>query len=175
MFPAFDQLEPAPVTVTVGPPARLPMAPKLSADAPPPWIVSTPVPPRPTTRFRANASGVVISVELGVTVSMFASIVCLGKPPIQLPLRNQFEVNCPVQSVGLRACRNRGRCEKRDRHKGRRRTKLPSPPRQQRAPRGRRASVRQYMPPIHTGPLLRVVRLHDRNVIALRAVETRHQ
>ena len=99
MFPAFDQLEPAPVTVTVPrPPARLPMAPKLSANAPPPWIVSTPVPPRPTTRFRANASGVVISVELGVTVSMFASIVCLGKPPIQFPLRNQFEENCPVQS-----------------------------------------------------------------------------
>ena len=158
-------------------PARRQIAdrPKLLANVPPPWIVSTPVPFRPTDRFRANAPGVVISVELGVTVSMFASIVCLGKPPIpvatQEPIRG--ELSGPVG--GLRACRNRGRCEKRDRRKGRRRTKLPSPPRQQRAPCGRRASVRQYMPPIHTGPLLRVVRLHDRNVIALRAVETRHQ
>ena len=154
MFPAFDQLEPAPVTVTVPrPPARLPMAPKLSAKAPPPWIVSIPVPPWPTVRFRANASGVVISVELGVTVSMFASIVCLGKPPIQLPLRNQSEENCSGPVGGLRACRNRRRCEKRDRRKGSRRTKLPSPPRQHRAPHGRRASVRPYMPPIHTNPL----------------------
>jgi hypothetical protein len=28
---------------------------------------------------------------------MFASSVCLGKPPSQLPLKNQLEENCPVQ------------------------------------------------------------------------------
>jgi hypothetical protein len=30
---------------------------------------------------------------------MFASVVCLGKPASQLPLKNQLEENCPVQLV----------------------------------------------------------------------------
>ena len=33
------------------------------------------------------------------TVSMFPSVVCLGKLAVQLPDRNQLEVNVPVQSV----------------------------------------------------------------------------
>jgi hypothetical protein len=33
---------------------------------------------------------------------MFASVVCLGKPALQLPLKNQLEENCPVQSVWAR-------------------------------------------------------------------------
>jgi len=30
---------------------------------------------------------------------MSPSVVCLGKPPIQLPAKNQLEENCPVQSL----------------------------------------------------------------------------
>ena len=33
---------------------------------------------------------------------MFASVVCLGKPASQLPLKNQLEENCPVQLVWAR-------------------------------------------------------------------------
>ena len=98
--PAFDQLEPAPVTVTVpSPPGRLPIVPKELANVPPVWIVSIPVPFGPTDRFWANAPGSATVVEFGVTVLMFPSVVCLGKPPIQLPLKNQLEENRPVQSV----------------------------------------------------------------------------
>jgi hypothetical protein len=99
--PALDQLEPDPVTVTVPtPPGRLPIVPKESANVPPFWIVSIPVPFEPTDRFLACAStlGSLITVAFGVTVLMFASSVCLGKPPIQLPAKNQLEENRPVQS-----------------------------------------------------------------------------
>ena len=41
--------------------------------------------------------GSLITVAFGVTVLMFASVVCLGKPPFQLPLKNQLEENAPVQ------------------------------------------------------------------------------
>ena len=40
-----------------------------------------------------------ISVELGVTVSMFALVVCLGTPAIQLRKLNQPLENAPVQLV----------------------------------------------------------------------------
>ena len=43
--------------------------------------------------------GSATSVEFGVTVLMFASVVCLGKLASQLPLKNQLEENCPVQLV----------------------------------------------------------------------------
>ena len=175
MFPAFDQLEPAPVTVTVPrPPADCrwlqscrPMSRRPGSSAPLSRLADSQVPgqcarARDQRRIRRH----------GVDVCVIRLPGKAGNPvSTQEPIRGEL----PGPVGGLGVCRNRGRCEKRDRHKGRRRTKLPSPPRQQRAPCGRRASVRQYMPPIHTGPLLRVVRLHDRNVIALRAVETRHQ
>jgi len=80
----------------------LPTVPKESANVPPVWIVSIPVPLGPTAKFLAIAPGLVTSVEFGVTVSMFASVVCLGKPALQLPLKNQLEENCPVQSVWAR-------------------------------------------------------------------------
>ena len=100
MSPAFDQLEPGPVTITVPtPPDRLPIVPKESANVPPVWIVSIPVPFGPTDRFLANAPGSLITVAFGVTVLMFPSVVCLGKPASQLPLKNQLEENCPVQLV----------------------------------------------------------------------------
>ena len=100
MPPAFDQLEPGPVTVTVPtPPGRLPIVPKESANVPPLWIVSIPVRITPTLRFRAKAPGSLITVAFRATVSMFASSVCLGKRAgLQLPLKNQLEVNVPVQS-----------------------------------------------------------------------------
>src|ERR1700722_49525 len=97
-LPAVDQLEPAPVTVTVPtPPGRLPTVPKESANVPPFWIVSVPVPFAPTVRFRASAPGRLITVGFGVTVLMMASSVCLGKVESQLPLKNQSGVNRPVQ------------------------------------------------------------------------------
>ena len=43
--------------------------------------------------------GSLITVEFGVTVLMFASVVCLGTPASQLPVKNQSEENCPVQLV----------------------------------------------------------------------------
>ena len=44
-LPAFDQLEPAPDTVTVPTPlAKFPIAPNESANVPPDWIASIPVP-----------------------------------------------------------------------------------------------------------------------------------
>src|SRR6476619_2822602 len=96
--PALDQLEPAPVTVTVpDPPVRLPTNPAEVFSVPPAWIVSVPIPFGPTDRFCANAPGSESTVAFGVTVLMFASSVCLGKPPNQLPARNQFEEHCPVQ------------------------------------------------------------------------------
>ena len=98
--PAFDQLEPAPVTVTVpSPPGKLPTVPKELANVPPVWIVSIPVPFEPTERFRAAAPGLATAVEFGVTASMFPSVVCLGKPASQLPDKNQSEENRPVQLV----------------------------------------------------------------------------
>ena len=101
----FCHLEPASVTVTVPcPPGRLPTVPmEKLVNVPPVWIVSIPVPLGPTDRSRACAPGSAITVEFGVTVLMFPSIVCLGKPPIQLPLKNQLEVNCPVHSDWARA------------------------------------------------------------------------
>jgi len=100
MVPAVDQLEAAPVTVTVPtPPGRLPIVPKESANVPPFWIVSIPVLFAPMVRFRANAPGSLITVAFGVTVLMFPSVVCLGKPASQLPLKNQLEETAPVQLV----------------------------------------------------------------------------
>ena len=98
MLPAFDQLEPAPVTVTEpSPPVRLPTVPNESAKVPPFWIASIPVPFGPTDRFLANAPGLLITVEFGVTVLMLASSVCLGKLESQLPLKNHSDETRPVQ------------------------------------------------------------------------------
>src|SRR6476620_9796008 len=97
-LPAVNQLEPAPVTNTVpSPPGRLPTVPKELFNVPPVWIVSIPVPFEPTVKFWADAPALAITVAFGVTVLMFPSVVCWGTPPIQLPLKNQLEENCPVQ------------------------------------------------------------------------------
>src|SRR6185437_3280020 len=58
-----------------------------------------PVPLAPTDRLLANAPGLDTTVAFGVTVLIFASIVCLGMPAFQLGPKNQSEENCPVQSV----------------------------------------------------------------------------
>src|SRR6478609_6229083 len=98
--PALDQLVPAPVTVTVpNPPARLPIVPKESASVPPLSMVSIPIAFAPTERVLAAAPGLSITVGFGVTVLMFPSVVCLGRPAVQLPLRNHSDENRPVQLV----------------------------------------------------------------------------
>ena len=100
MEPALDQLAPAPVTVTVpSPPGRLPIVPKEVFNVPLGWMTSIPVPFEPTDRFWACAPGSLITVEFGVTVSMFALVVCVGTPASQLRKLNQPLENCPVQLV----------------------------------------------------------------------------
>jgi hypothetical protein len=94
------QVEPAPVNVTVpSPPGKLLSIPEDAATVPSAWIVSIPVPFTPMVRVRANAPGLTTTTEFGVTVLMFPSVVCRGKPASQLPLRNQLEENCPTQLV----------------------------------------------------------------------------
>jgi hypothetical protein len=44
-----------------------------------------------------QAREVLITVEFGVTVFMFPSVVCVGKPAAQLSLNNQFKETTPVQ------------------------------------------------------------------------------
>src|ERR1700722_13604191 len=91
MFPAFAQLDPAPVPVPVPPPpGRLPIAPDESANVPPLWIVSIPVPFTPTVRFRACAPGSLSTVEFGVTVLMFASSVDRTRLPRDVLQPQQF-------------------------------------------------------------------------------------
>ena len=105
MLLTIVQLEPAPVTLIVPIPVdRLPIVPDWRVSVPPVWIVSIPVPLGPTDRFRAIAPAVLISVELGVVVLMFASSCCLGKVESQFPLKNQSEVNRPVQFLVVWAC-----------------------------------------------------------------------
>jgi hypothetical protein len=78
----------------------LPIAPELSANVPPFWIVSIPVPFTPTDRFLAAAPGLATTVEFGVTVLMFASVVCVGRErTLQLTPKNQSEETNPVQSL----------------------------------------------------------------------------
>jgi hypothetical protein len=77
----------------------LPTIPEESANVPPVWIVSIPVPFAPTDKFLADAPGLATTVEFNVTVLMFASFVWVGRRAVQLPGKNQLEENCPVQSV----------------------------------------------------------------------------
>ena len=98
--PTFVHLEPAPETVTVPcPPGKLPINPPISVNVPPFWITSIPVPFEPTLRFSAVAPAPLISVELGVTVFMFASVATPGTPASQLAGLNQPLENAPVQFV----------------------------------------------------------------------------
>ena len=94
-------LEPAPDTVTVPcPPGKLPINPPISVNVPPFWITSIPVPFVPTVRFSAVAPAPLISVELGVTVFMFASVATPGTPRgSQLTGLNQPLETAPVQLV----------------------------------------------------------------------------
>ena len=98
--PTFVHLEPAPETVTVPcPPGKLPINPPISVNVPPFWITSIPIPFAPTLRFSAVAPAPLISVELGVTVFMFASVATPGTPASQLRGLNQPLENAPVQLV----------------------------------------------------------------------------
>ena len=96
--PAFDQLEFNPVTVTVPtPPGKSPTVPKESANVPPCWIASIPVPS--TDKFRALPPGVSTTVGCSDSVSMLALVPAVGTPAVQLPGINQSEEVAPVQSV----------------------------------------------------------------------------
>jgi hypothetical protein len=100
MVPVFVHVEPAPDTVAVPrEPGRSPTNPPKSVNVPPFWTTSIPIPFSPTERFRALAPALVIAVEFGVTVLMFALVAAVGTPAFQLPAANQSEEIAPVQLV----------------------------------------------------------------------------